>query len=126
MINTEVNLIINEDKWSTELPDIDNTISHIISLVVDFVNTNEPLEFFALNKTLSFNVCLSNDDEVHSLNYEFRKQDKPTNVLSFANIDDEEFASFIQNDEIIEMGDIIIAIETMQKEASEKKISLHI
>ena len=51
--------------------------------------------------------------------------DKPTNVLSFANIDDENFEQDISLSDKIELGDIIIAFETMQREAKEKNITLH-
>ena len=51
--------------------------------------------------------------------------DKPTNVLSFANVDFEGFAQERDLYQEIELGDIIIAFETMQKEADIEGISLH-
>ena len=70
-------------------------------------------------------MCLSNNDEVQKLNKEFRGKDKPTNVLSFANIDDEEFWDNIDSDEIHELGDIILAFETLEEEAVIKGISVY-
>lgn len=125
MINTEAYISINEPRWETLLKNYEELSSQVISLAVNFINDNEPLDFFALNKPLAFNLCLSNDNEIHTLNKEFRHQDKPTNVLSFANIDDPYFSKQIKNEKTIEMGDIIIALETMLTEAEEKKISLH-
>ena len=72
---------------------------------------------------VSINLCLSNDEEVHKLNREFRQMDKPTNVLSFANIDDEYLLDSLEGAEIAELGDIIIAFETLQREAKIENIS---
>ena len=124
MINTELNLCINEDKWIEALANYEEISSKIITLAVNHAETKNPSELSKLQKTLSFNLCLSNNDEIHSLNKEFRGKDKPTNVLSFANIDDSEFNAYAQQTSVVEMGDIIIALQTMQQEALEKKISL--
>lgn len=125
MINTEVYISINEPRWESQLKDFEELSSQVVSLAVNFINENEPLDFFASNKPMTFNLCLSNNKEIHTLNKEFRNQDKPTNVLSFANIDDPYFSEQIKHEKIIEMGDIIIALETMLKESEEKKILLH-
>ena len=50
--------------------------------------------------------------------------DKPTNVLSFANIDDEMFWQELETADEIELGDIIVALETLKREAAEKNIPL--
>ena len=125
MISTELNLCINDDEWITALPDYEKLSSKIVKLAVNHAETHNPSMLSELQKTLSFNLCLSNNDEVRALNKEFRDKDKPTNVLSFANIDDCDFKDIIQQTSVVEMGDIIIALQTMQQESSEKKISLH-
>lgn len=125
MINTELYISLNNTKWENALPNYKQTAEDVISLAVNFIAQNEPSSFLKLNKPLSFNLCLSDDTEIHALNKEFRGKDKPTNVLSFANIDSSDFEQQIKFDDTIEMGDIIIALETMQKEAAEKNISLH-
>ena len=61
-------------------------------------------------------VVLTDDDAICTLNRDWRKIDKPTNVLSFpaADPDDLETAPLL--------GDIAIALETVMREAvSEKK-----
>lgn len=125
MINIELNLCVNETSWKQSLPNNQQISSEVVSLAVNFISQHNSSYIYKLNKPLAFNLCLSNDDEVQSLNYEFRGKNKPTNVLSFANIDASDFEYLAENAPIIEMGDIIIALETMQKEATEKQISLH-
>ena len=56
---------------------------------------------------------------------EFRGMDKPTNVLSFANIDDDDFWDSLDDDVEHELGDIILSFDTMLREANEKNITLY-
>jgi probable rRNA maturation factor len=60
-------------------------------------------------------LALSSDAAIRSLNKTFRKQDKPTNVLSFPAPQRERGTS---------LGDVILAFETCQKEAGDAGISI--
>lgn len=63
-------------------------------------------------------IALSNDAHVQTLNASFRGKDKPTNVLSFP-------APESPVPQAVEpLGDIIIARETLAREAAEKGIPL--
>ena len=125
MIKTELFTSLNEPRWDKSLPEVEALSQIVVENCVNFINDKEPQDFFAMNVPLSFNLCLSNDNEVHALNKEFRRQDKPTNVLSFANIDSPDFFEQVASSSLIEMGDIIIALETMTREAEIKHITLH-
>ena len=61
-------------------------------------------------------VVLADDDFVHVLNRDYRGQDKPTNVLSFEN------AIRPPKGQPWLAGDIILAYETVEKEAQALKI----
>lgn len=124
MIKTHLNLSVDEPEWEKALPDCASLSEQVTALATAFVEKHEPLDFFALRKPLSFNLCLGNDEQVHTLNREFRDMDKPTNILSFAAIDDEEFEQQLAAEDEVQMGDMIIALQTMQREAEEKGISL--
>ena len=82
------------------------------------------LHFLNLDKNFVLNLVLSDDQTVHQLNKQFRNIDRPTNVLSFANIDDPFFDETLKSAEDIELGDVIMAFETLSKEADELEISL--
>jgi probable rRNA maturation factor len=76
---------------------------------------------------MSVSVKLSDDAEVHALNREWREKDKPTNVLSFPMLDDDEIDALLEgtyNAPEIMLGDIILAYETCAAEAEEKHISV--
>ena len=56
-------------------------------------------------------VALSNDAQVQTLNRDYRNKDKPTNVLSFPIAAPASL-----------LGDIVLAYETVKREAEEKEI----
>ncbi len=76
---------------------------------------------------VSVSVKLSDNKEVHALNLEWREKDKPTNVLSFPMLDDEEIGALLvgkhEAPEIM-LGDIILAYGVCQAEAAEKNIAI--
>lgn len=70
---------------------------------------------------------LTGDREIQTLNAQYRHQDKPTDVLAFAALED----SSPQNDEVYEsqplyLGDIIISVETAQQQANFQNHSLSV
>ncbi len=62
-------------------------------------------------KTESIGIHFTNDDEIQRLNRDYRGYDKPTDVLSF------EADVFDPDEEVTYLGDIIISVDTMQKQA---------
>ncbi|ABF53868.1 rRNA maturation RNase YbeY [Sphingopyxis alaskensis] len=70
-------------------------------------------------------VRLTDDAEVHTLNRDFRGRDKPTNVLSFPQVQNDLLESLANSDDgEILLGDIVLARETCAREADEKGVSL--
>lgn len=80
----------------------------------------------ALLKTLSplmkddydFTICFSSDEEVKMLNGQFRGKNKPTNVLSFPVWEKNPDTN------IMYLGDIIVAKETVEREAKEQNVTV--
>jgi probable rRNA maturation factor len=75
--------------------------------------------------TIEVSIRLSDDAEVQALNAQWRGKDKPTNVLSFPQIQ-RDLIDVIGNadDGELLLGDIILARETCVAEAKEKGIAL--
>ena len=70
-------------------------------------------------------VRLTDDAEVHALNRDFRGKDRPTNVLSFPQVQADLLDSLTNSDDgEILLGDIVLARETCAREAEEKGVSL--
>ncbi len=121
VMNDNLNIIIEEPAWIKHLPDVEETAQKVFVTVLSFMRTKQDLDFISCN--INVNLSLSSDNHVRELNNEFRQKDSPTNVLSFANIDADDFK--FNTSEPLELGDIIIALETMQKESFDQNISLH-
>ena len=124
MNSNSLNIIFDDESWKNKLPEIDDFANEVFDNALRFLSEND-LGFEGWdNKPVSINLSLSNNDEVQKLNREFRAKDKPTNVLSFANIDDEFFEDEFLKEDVIELGDVIMAVETLEDEAKIKNISL--
>ena len=59
-------------------------------------------------------VTLADDERVRSLNAEWRDKDEPTNVLTFPAVEPDETADAPM------LGDVILAFETVEREAREQ------
>ena len=62
-------------------------------------------------------VAVTTDGEIHALNRRYAGEDKPTDVLSFSQEEGEEFVA--APDELRHLGDVIISLETAERQASE-------
>ena len=124
MKKCKLNLDIADNRWEKEIPDIVELSEKVKERAFSYAfdNDSEVREILSICDFV-VNVRLSDDAEIWRLNKEFRGMDKPTNVLSFANLDFENFET-TPGDPETELGDIIIAFETMQKEAKVENISL--
>jgi probable rRNA maturation factor len=65
----------------------------------------------------SVTIVLSNDKEIRTLNHDYRGKNKATNVLSFA--DDSDMGK------VRHLGDIVLAYETIAKEARAQKKTMN-
>ena len=73
---------------------------------------------------VEISVRFSSDEEVRSLNRDYRHKDKATNVLSFPMADPDLIAATADGDEIeILLGDIILARGVCEREARERGIA---
>lgn len=71
---------------------------------------------------LYISITLTNPENIHKINKEYRNVDKPTDVLSFPMFEKEELDKKIvekdfEHEDIL--GDIVISIEQVQKQAEE-------
>lgn len=67
-------------------------------------------------------VTLTNDEEIHQINREYRQVDRPTDVLSFPMYEREEIPFLKEQKKTEEeeiLGDIIISVERVKAQAEE-------
>ena len=71
-------------------------------------------------KNPEISILLLDDPQIRALNREYREKDKPTDVLSFPMLD--ETSGKIQPQLL---GDIVISVETAEKQAHNRKSALY-
>ena len=76
------------------------------------------------NPRLSASLLFTSDEEVHTLNREWRQRDKPTNVLSFPMLERSDLLALAPDGPPELLCDIALAYETCAREATEKGISV--
>ncbi|CAN5337627.1 rRNA maturation RNase YbeY [soil metagenome] len=82
-------------------------------------------ELGATSAAIEISVRLTSDDEVHTLNKQYRQQDKPTNVLSFPMVQPDLIETLGDTDDgEILLGDIVLAYGVCAREAEDRGVSL--
>lgn len=111
MTALDIQISVEDDAWSSE-EELLAFSSKVLELAAGYLKVEEeqPLR----NHPIELSLVFTNDAEIREINAEWRDKDKPTNVLSFP-------AYPIQpGDEPGPMlGDIVIARETVEREAVE-------
>jgi probable rRNA maturation factor len=83
-------------------------------------------ELAATPELVEVSVRLTSDEEVHTLNRQYRGKDKPTNVLSFPMVQTDLLETVTQNsdDGEVLLGDIVLAHGVCAAEAAERGIAI--
>ncbi len=76
------------------------------------------------NPRLCTSILFTSDEEIHTLNREWRQRDKPTNVLSFPMLEREDLLDLGPGGPPEMLGDIALAHGTCAREAEEKGVAL--
>lgn len=112
----KVDLRIDVGQWKKTLPDVSVLVRKAASAAWKQGNVGD---FKIPVKQAEVSLFLTDDATVHELNKKYRNVDRPTNVLSFAALDDED-------EPIVDpmlLGDIIVAFETTKREADEQGVA---
>ena len=83
-------------------------------------------ELLTIPAAVEISLRLTSDDEVHTLNRQYRQKDKPTNVLSFPMVQADLLETVTQNsdDGEVLLGDIVLAHGVCAAEAAERGIAI--
>ena len=111
-----VDIDIVDPLWDS-VSDVRTVVERAVAAALDCLEASDALGPVA--------VRLSNDREVQELNRTFRGKDAPTNVLSFPAPENANSGHFPDEPS---MGDIILALETVRREAEidGKKFESHV
>lgn len=105
----------------TKAPNIKIDLKEKINEIVKFLLTNENINVSKVS------VCISRETEegIKKLNKEYRNIDKATDVLSFPIFEKEELDAIVKEEDShkvikeLELGDIILCMEVVEKQAIE-------
>ena len=95
---------------------------------VDAFNNYEEIYSYLIKKTfdvlnLSFEPVISvsfiDNEEIHQINKEYRQIDRPTDVISFAFLDNEDRKKEYDSGLPVVLGDIYISLEKAEEQANE-------
>ncbi len=111
-----IDLIFDAPEWAKSKLSARKRVREVLDLTWDMV----PKRPKGVEPELT--VTLTNDQSIKVLNRDYREKDKPTNVLSFPMWDN--MAEIPNNAGAIPLGDIIIAFETIKREAIEQEKTL--
>lgn len=113
--------VMAEPSWD-DLGDLTEQLTEAVETTVSAADLTILLDGLAMAEV---SIRLTDDDEVHQLNAQWRGKDKPTNVLSFPQLDAEELVAGVAGGTVeLLLGDIVLARETCEREAEEKQISM--
>lgn len=91
-----------------------------------FLAAKKPAAF--KNRAFDVSMILSSDAEIKKLNKFWRGKNKPTNVLSFPQIDlsssPPSALRFFPAKKTVPLGDVVLALQTIRKEAKTQSKSL--
>jgi probable rRNA maturation factor len=73
-------------------------------------------------KPAEISIVLTDDEQMQVLNREYRGKDRPTDILSFSQLEGEPFAGDPEG--VVELGDIVISVEMAKRQAEQHGHSL--
>ena len=97
----------------SELPNEEKLIKEVVIRVLEEEKVLPEVDVY---------ITLTNNEEIHKINKEYRDVDRPTDVLSFPMYERDEIAGLkTDTDDEIEkiLGDIIVSIEKVREQAEE-------
>lgn len=103
-MSVEIDVIVNSDQWQA-VPHAEEVVRRAIDAAA--------MQSASLTAQTELAIMLTDDAEIRTLNRQWRKIDKATNVLSFP-------ATPIPGTPQAALGDIAIAFETLQREADDE------
>ena len=120
--SVEVDVSMQDDRWLDMVPHLSG---RAIETAREALAHGMPTDGFANDVEVS--ILFTDDASIHLLNRDYRQKDKPTNVLSFAHFDKDFFEvpmSSLPPQMPMLLGDVILAYDTVVKEASDQNKNL--
>lgn len=106
----DIDISLEDEKWHEALPDLEKLAQLVCHKTLEFAGYQKP--------TIEISLVFGNDEFIQNLNRDYRERDKPTNVLSFPQYEPDQLS---KDEDYLILGDIILAYETIAREADEQE-----
>lgn len=119
----DIEVLVKNPGWKKDLPEYEKICRTACTAALN------SRELYQHASDTEISIMLTNNKEIQKLNKTFRKINKPTNVLSFPSENlTPSLMSNLKTSSPLVLGDIILALETIKKEAKEqgKKLENHV
>lgn len=103
-------ITIADPRWSRLLPDPEQRLGAALRRTLERAGLQAGSRVFV-------EVTLTDDRAVHALNARYRGRDAPTDVLSFPQFSAEELSRLEAYGPPVPLGDIVLAYETVERDA---------
>ncbi|MEO0392586.1 MAG: rRNA maturation RNase YbeY, partial [Pseudomonadota bacterium] len=118
-------LLDNEHERRRDALDTDGAelvIQRALQAGLDTLEDTGQMPGVITGNALEISALLTGDEQVQQLNRDYRHQDKPTNILSFPQLDHD--TPSWPDDAVIPLGDLALAFETVASEAKARDITV--
>ena len=79
----------------------------------------ETLKYEGIDRSVELSLTLTDNENIHTLNREYRGVDRPTDVLSFPQFDFLGGETLPPGNEAVALGDIVLSLERAEEQAKE-------
>jgi probable rRNA maturation factor len=120
-----LDVCIEYEPWAA-LEDLEAIIGRSIKAACDYLSERD---HFHVPVTSELALLFTSDEAMRTINKEWRDQDKPTNVLSFPALEPQGIEDArSKTSHPVPLGDIVLAFETVEREASDelKTLDAHV
>lgn len=123
MINIDVE--IKSKKWANSEKEKSKIEKFIQETCKKLIELTELKILLKKDFVLEVSVSLVSNIQIKKINFEFRKKNKPTNVLSFPALDEKlirkiGLKKLVGSAKYLFLGDVVIAYEILKKESDEQ------
>jgi len=118
MILGDLDIALQDKAWAEELPTIEDVIRKSVLAGLKHCETDTQ------GRPAELSIVLTSNEQVQTLNQEYRSKDQPTNVLSFPALECEFPGHVVMEPGPLHLGDIVLAFGVVCDEAKSQKITL--
>jgi probable rRNA maturation factor len=106
----QLSIAIADPRWSRLLPDPEQRFGAALRQALERAG-------LPARRRVIVEVTLTDDRAVHALNARYRGRDAPTDVLSFPQFAPDELSRLAADGPPVPLGDIVLAYETVERDA---------